>query len=342
MDKKLEEQHVMRTYLNVAQKEREHLRPGRRVESSEIAEPYRQAVRDSIKKRYNANSPLLVGFLANDDVAALKYAEWTAKACESDGVRFELRKVERLDLEEQLEEANNDNNVHGIIVYYPVFGNRPSFYGGTMDDYLRDCISPSKDVEGLCFTYRHNLYHNIRTMPMPPDSNRSKPPKSILPCTPLAVVKILENLQVYDQTLAEGFRMNGKTVTIFNRSEIVGRPLAAMLANDGAEVYSVDISSIYLMKKGKLFETEDTAEMACKKSQVIITGVPTKEFRLDAKWVQPHTKVVNVASFKNVEEDELLKIQGVVYVPNVGKVTVSMLERNLLRLYEDYHAFKKS
>jgi len=330
----------MRSYLTVAQKEREHFKPGERIESSDIAEPFRQSVRETIKKKYQGNSPLLVGFLANDDPAAQKYAEWTSKACENDGVKFELRKVDRLDLEELLEEANNDPTVHGIIVYYPVFGSRPSFYGGSMDDYLRDCISPTKDVEGLCFTYRHNLYHNIRTMPLPANSSNAQPPKSILPCTPLAVVKILEHLQVYDQSLAEGFRMNGKIVTIFNRSEVVGRPLAAMLANDGADVYSVDVSSIYLMRKGKLFETEETLESACRLSHVIVTGVPSKEFRLNPKWIRPQTKVINVSSYKNVDEDEILRVQGVVYVPNVGKVTVSMLQRNLLRLHVDYHNFK--
>lgn len=48
--------------------------------------------------------------------------------------------------------------------------------------------------------------------------------------------------------------------------------------------------------------------------------------------------MVNVASFKNVDEEALLKIPGVVYVPMVGKVTVAMLERNLMRLYENFHA----
>ncbi len=48
--------------------------------------------------------------------------------------------------------------------------------------------------------------------------------------------------------------MKGKNVCVINRSEVVGRPLAAMLANDGADVYSIDISSTYLMKRGKMIE----------------------------------------------------------------------------------------
>lgn len=71
---------------------------------------------------------------------------------------------------------------------------------------------------------------------------------------------------------------------------------------------------------------------------MVVTGVPTKAYRLPTHWIQPNTTVVNVASFKNVDEESLLKVPGVVYVPMVGKVTVAMLERNLMRLYEQFHA----
>ena len=59
---------------------------------------------------------------------------------------------------------------------------------------------------------------------------------------------------------------------------------------------------------------------------------------MPTEWIQPNTAVVNVASFKNVDEEALLKVPGVVYVPMVGKVTVAMLERNLMRLYEQFHS----
>lgn len=72
-------------------------------------------------------------------------------------------------------------------------------------------------------------------------------------------------------------------------------------------------------------------------SKIVVTGVPTKSYRLPTEWIQPNTTVVNVASFKNVDEAALLKIEGVTYVPMVGKVTVAMLERNLMRLYYNFH-----
>lgn len=50
-----------------------------------------------------ADAPLLVGLLANEDPAAIQYAEWTGKACRNDGLRYELRKVDRMDVERALQ-----------------------------------------------------------------------------------------------------------------------------------------------------------------------------------------------------------------------------------------------
>eukprot|EP00438_Fugacium_kawagutii_P002171 Skav228805 [mRNA] locus=scaffold359:140601:142819:+ [translate_table: standard] len=40
--------------------------------------------------------------------------------------------------------------VDGIMIYYPVFGQRPSFHGGSHDDYLRDTVSPYKEQFKRC------------------------------------------------------------------------------------------------------------------------------------------------------------------------------------------------
>lgn len=82
----------------------------------------RNQIKEDIKER-NIR-PRLVGFLANEDPAAKKYSEWTAKTCAETGVDFELRKVNKNELEDKITEANEDQTVHGIMVYYPVFGNK--------------------------------------------------------------------------------------------------------------------------------------------------------------------------------------------------------------------------
>mmetsp|Transcript_8515 Transcript_8515/g.10936 ORF Transcript_8515/g.10936 Transcript_8515/m.10936 type:complete len:361 (+) Transcript_8515:85-1167(+) len=312
---------------------------GIKIDATEIAKPYRQEVQRKVQalKDSGIEAPLLVGLLANDDPAALKYAEWTGKACRADGLRYELRKIEDpINVEQALRDANNDVRVHGVIVYYPIFGAVPSYSGSSRDDYLRDSVSHEVDVEGLCHLYRSNLYQNVRYV----DSPRCEK-KCVLPCTALSVVKILESLEgAYDKSKPIGERMKGKVVTVINRSEIVGRPLAAMLANDGASVYSVDIESIYNFADGKLHKCEgeeENLEACVRKSDVVITGVPVKGYRLPTQWIAEGSIVVNVASYKNIDEDMLLKIKDVQYVSMVGKVTVAMLERNLVRLFENYH-----
>lgn len=114
-------------------------------------------------------------------------------------------------------------------MYYPIFGNR-------QDQYLQQCTDVSKDVEGLSHRYIFKLYHNERFL----DGQMTQ--KSLLPCTPLAVLKILDYLRVYNSILPYGNRLFGRSITVVNRSETVGRPLAALLANDGACVYSVDLT----------------------------------------------------------------------------------------------------
>ena len=137
-----------------------------------------------------------------------------------------MRQVSRDDIEQAILNANTDNNVDGIIVYYPIFGTR-------QDQYLQQIVDVTKDVEGLSHRYIFNMYQNIRFL-----DGEAKRQKSILPCTPLANIKILEYLNIYNTILPYGNRLFGHTICVVNRSEVVGRPLAALLANDGACVYS--------------------------------------------------------------------------------------------------------
>ena len=207
----------------------------KKILSSKVAKSYIDEITETIKSF--KTPPTLVGFLANDDPAAKKYAEWTARTCLETGIKFVLKQVQRTDLEAEIVKANEDAKINGIMVYYPVFGPGE-------DQYLQNIVAVEKDVEGLCHKYRYNMYHNIRYL----DSTQQQ--KCIIPCTPLAVVKILEFCGVYNGVLEYGDRLFGKVVTVINRSEVVGRPLAALLANDGAKVYSCDEFGILKFDRG--------------------------------------------------------------------------------------------
>ncbi|KAI8911814.1 hypothetical protein EDD86DRAFT_203341 [Gorgonomyces haynaldii] len=297
----------------------------RTVLASEVAKPFIDEIKLQISQL--EEKPKLVGFLANEDPAAKMYAEWTAKTCQQTGIVFELRECPRTELEDKIVDANEDPSVHGIMVYYPVFG-------GTQDQYLQNTVAVEKDVEGLCHKYRYNLYHNIRFL----DKQETK--KCIIPCTPLAIVKIMEHIGAYNKILPFGNRLHGRIVTIVNRSEVVGRPLAALLANDGAKVYSVDEFGIMEYSRGpgialarhETFECTLTLDQVLAKSDVVITGVPSPKYTLSAEHMKDGVIAINFSTFKNMGED--VKKKASIFVPSVGKVTVSMLERNLLRLHE--------
>jgi methylenetetrahydrofolate dehydrogenase (NAD+) len=116
-------------------------------------------------------------------------------------------------------------------------------------------VSPLKDVEGLHSKFHYNLYHkyehhnhplapcgskvdvasvSIRFIQpqsllssvfpsasaIPNVENEEPPPgtfKSILPCTPLAIVKCLEYVGVYNKLLKYGDRAYGRIITVINR-----------------------------------------------------------------------------------------------------------------------------
>lgn len=381
--------------------------PGKLVQASGIAAPYQDDIKKAIESRIQQGKsrPKLVGILATPSPPSVAYAEWTRKACEAVGIEFEIWKTwddsvevkeedhkgsaPDFDLEADVEDliiaANADDKVHGIMVYYPIFF-------GRQDTYLQQIVDPRKDVEGLHFSYCWNMYHNVRwispsklgnapgtTRELPEERATREaldaeqvPPgmaKSILPCTPLAMVKCLEAIGAYDRNLPYGDRLYGKTITVINRSEVVGRPLAALLSNDGAKVYSVDIDSIQefnkraaessspspsehpgrarseIVKKARSQNNASqlrphhvvrncamTAEECIRASDVVISGVPSANYKIETDWIKQGAICINFSSEKNFKPD--VRTRASMYLPAIGKTTIAMLQRNLLRLVE--------
>ena len=142
--------------------------------------------------------------------------------------------------------------------------------GALTDDVLRNEVPVRKDVEALSEWYQDALYRDLRTLdrlPAQPGAGQGPPPvgsKCLVPCAPLAVIKILEYLQVYDDSLAGGSGLSGQRVAVLNRSRVVGLPLAAMLANDGAHVHSIDsiTNTVYAHSRGSDVAVALTAQVS--------------------------------------------------------------------------------
>lgn len=244
------------------------------------------------------------------------------------GFEFDLRRVGKEDLEEELRLANEDNKVDGIIIYYPIWPDNIA-----QDNYIKETVALEKDVEGLCFRHLSNMYHNARYLD-PPTNLR----KSILPCTPLGILKILEHVHIYNPILSEGNRLYGKTITVINRSEVIGRPLAALLANDGANVYSVDVTGTQLYTRGQgiknhRHQVEDKQDYGLKDvlpvSDVIISGVPVESYKVPTELIRDGAVCINFSAYRNFD-GPAVKEKASIYIPSVGKVTVACLLRNLV------------
>ena len=283
-----------------------------------LASVHREEVRLQIaRKGYGLR---VAGFLVSTDKASQTYAEYTRASSESVGVHFRLQASAQDSVADDIRAANADASVHGIFVYYPVFGD-------ARDAGIRDLVAPYKDVEGLSAYWMKRLYANERF----DDPQRRH--KSLLPCTALAVLKLLEETEAHSET---GLPFSGQTITIFNRSDVVGRPLAHMLSNDGARVFSFDIDGGQVIGVNGAAGGGISRADALRESTVVITGVPSRQFeRVRAAEIRPGAVCVNFSSVQNFDEDA--KEAAGVYIPRVGPMTVAMCLRNALRLYENHH-----
>jgi methylenetetrahydrofolate dehydrogenase (NADP+)/methenyltetrahydrofolate cyclohydrolase len=293
------------------------------IDPADVARSFREEVRSEVRA---LPEPLvLVGFLAADHGPSATYAEYTRRGCDDVGVRFDLRQVKRLDAESAVLAANADAGVHGILVYYPIFGTE-------QDVYLRDLVDPGKDIEGLHSFWARCLYANRRFL----DPAGTK--KAILPCTPLAILKLLDAAGA--SRVGEARPLAGVRAVVFNRSEVVGRPLASMMSNDGAEVVSFDLDGPQLFAPAKesgahtVEETTIDRATALAQADVVITGVPSRAFPLvRSDEIREGAICLNFSTLKNFEESVAEK--AAMFVPRVGPMTVTMALRNLVRLYRN-------
>ena len=289
------------------------------VDPAEIAKNYLLQLKKSVAQL--GKNMHVVGFIASDDQPSLSYANATRKVFTDAGFNYDLRRVKRLELEIEIIKANEDKEVHGIFIYFPVFSNQE-------DDYLRNLVHYTKDIEAGSLYWTRKLNTNDRSAT---DEDTNK--KALIPCTPLAIVKVLDDIGEYgngDLPLA------GKAITIFNRSEVIGRPLAVMMSNDGAMVLSFDEHGPLEFNAGAPNETSMDRRSALAQSDIIITGVPGSSFALvKREEVHSNSVCVNFSSEKNFNEDVESHVRT--FIPRVGPMTVAMCMRNTIRLFENFH-----
>jgi methylenetetrahydrofolate dehydrogenase (NAD+) len=295
------------------------------IDPASIAEKYLGEIKSSVKGLKTRLR--VVGFIATDDKPSLTYAAATKQVFDEVGFEYDLQHVKRLNLEDAIVTANEDEKTHGIFIYFPVFKNQ-------QDEYLRNLVHYTKDIEAGSLYWTRKLYANDR-LALANDSDK----KALLPCTPLAIVKILTELSIYNEPPvyeSGGKPLGNNTVTIFNRSEVIGRPLAVMMSNDGATVYSFDENGPLKFTDAIAHETEISRQEALATSNIVITGVPDPHFEvITANDIDASTVCINFSSVQNFADD--IESHVKTFVPRVGPMTVAICMRNTIRLYRNFH-----
>ena len=197
--------------------------------------------------------PGLAVLLVGDDPASAVYVGSKAKACEEAGI---VSWVERLPADAaeatvaaEIDRLVADPNVDGILVQLPLPKHLPS-------RALLERIAPSKDVDGFHPENVGRLWLGQ---------------KAFVPCTPAGVIEMLER---------EGIAIAGSKAVIVGRSDIVGKPMAALLLQRHATVTICHS------------RTPDL-DAVCREADIVVAavGVP---FLVGANAVREGTVVVDV------------------------------------------------
>ena len=151
-------------------------------------------------------TPGLAVVLVGDDAASAVYVNNKQRACEQAGLHSDSAHLPGTATEGEILAAvhafNDDPRVHGILVQLPL----PE---GIDQHLVIEAIDPDKDVDGI---HPYNLGKLLQGRPDFP------------PCTPAGIVELL---------MRNGHDPGGANVVICGRSDIVGKPLAALLMQRG-------------------------------------------------------------------------------------------------------------
>ena len=148
-------------------------------------------------------TPGLAVILVGDNPASVSYVTAKEKACTDAGMHSrEIRLpagVAEADLLAEIARLNADPAIHGILVQLPL----PK---GFDEKKVIDAIAPEKDVDGFTPV-------NVGRMLIGEEC--------FLPCTPHGIIKLIE---------VTGLDLAGKHAVVIGRSNIVGKPVAALLS----------------------------------------------------------------------------------------------------------------
>ena len=180
------------------------------LDGKEVAQISSESLIARVKKLNNyGRPPKLVAILVGDDPASATYVTMKERACHSLGIETEIKRLTKdtstTELQQIIKDLNDDQTVDGILLQHPV---------PKQIDEIKcfNTICLEKDVDGVTTEGFGNMAMGLNAFGS---------------CTPLGIMRILDHYKI---------NLEGMNALVIGRSQILGKPMAAMLLNANATV----------------------------------------------------------------------------------------------------------
>jgi methylenetetrahydrofolate dehydrogenase (NADP+)/methenyltetrahydrofolate cyclohydrolase len=271
------------------------------IDGKAIAQQVRAEVRREIEKwtAEGGRRPGLATVLVGEDPASAVYVAGKQRACLEVGIEGFAHDLPADSTQDEvaalLAELDADERVSGILLQLPT----PDHIDGS---YLTTLIDPGKDVDGLTPVSAGLLAKGL---------------PGLRPCTPAGVMELLRRHDV---------ALQGAEAVVVGRSDLVGKPVAALLLAQHATVTICHS------------RTRDL-EAVCRRADVLIAAVG-RPAMVKGSWIKPGATVIDVGINRtdaglvgDVDFDSAASVAGLISpVPGgVGPMTIAMLLGNTLQ-----------
>ena len=228
------------------------------LKGSPIAKTLNAEIRIQVENlKTTGLTPALAVMLAGDDYASHMYAQMIIKNCMKNGIAATLKEypsaISETEFLNELKTLNSDDDIHGIIVMLPL----PKQIS---ENKVQQCINPLKDIDGIHPLNAGNLL----------TGNPALAPSTAQACR--------------DILYYSNITTRGKRVVIVGRSNIVGKPLAAILMQkaEGADATVTICHS----------RTENLPDV-CRSADILVAAIGAANF-ITADFVHPEMVIVDV------------------------------------------------
>jgi len=271
------------------------------LNGKELAQKIQAKIKEDVELLKKASiTPGLAVILIGDDPASQVYVKKKVEACKEAGIYSVVHEMPENIKEETIINTiklmNENQNINGILVQLPL----PPHINQTK---IIEAIDPKKDVDGF---HPYNMGRLCLDL------------DSFVPCTPLGVMKIFEEYDI---------NIKGKNVCVVGASNIVGKPMAALLLNAFA---TVDICHIYTKDLKEHTKRADIIIVAVGKASLITQDMVKDEAIVIDVGINrlENGKLTGDVDYKNVAP----KCSHITPVPGgVGPMTIAMLLSNTIK-----------